>query len=306
MNIRPQNLPELRAEIARLRTDIGTEGISRFQPDSTISARLGISKSDLIEMETANTKEAHLFYVSRDMTDLAGAAAISLPAFALDAQDFPTEQGLIYFDGGIAANWGEHPVTIYAVSWRVLGDFGAAIAYYTDVKSFRSSMPYQEFTDAVLRSRGAALDGIWPIDIVRAIASFISEHDERYGETEGVAQNGVARKVWPIVRAALLLMQQPLADSSTVEPDRAARKRLHRAGHEPAPVRVIELRRPKGNGSTGDGDREYHHTWIVRGHWRNHWHPKREVHRPVWIAPHVKGPEGAPLIGGEKVYALKR
>ena len=103
-----------------MRTDIGTEGISRFQPDSTISTRLGISKSDLIDLETANTKEAHLFYVSRGMTDLAGAAAISLPAFALDAQDFPTEQGLIYFDGGIAANWGEHPVTIYAVSWRVL------------------------------------------------------------------------------------------------------------------------------------------------------------------------------------------
>ena len=306
MDIRPQDLPEVRAEIVRLRTDIGTEGIAHFQPDSTISTRLGISKTDLIEMETANTKEADLFYVSRDMTDLATAAAISLPQFALDSQDFPTEQGLIYFDGGIAANWGEHPVTIYAVSWRVLEDFGAAIAYYTDVESFRSSMPYQDFIDAILCSRGASRDGIWPIDIVRAIASFISEHDERYGETEGIAQNGVARKVWPVVRAALLLMQQPLADPSSVEPDRAVRKRLRRAGHEPAAVRVIELRRPKTTGGTGDSDREYHHQWIVRGHWRNHWHPKREVHRPVWIAPHIKGPEGAPLIGGEKVYALKR
>jgi len=24
----------------------------------------------------------------------------------------------------------------------------------------------------------------------------------------------------------------------------------------------------------------------------------------VWIAPYVKGPEGAPLLGGEKVYAV--
>lgn len=307
MDIRPQDLPELRAEIVRLRTDIGTEGISHFQPDSTISACLGIGKTDLIEMETANTEEADLFYVTRDMTDLATTAGTSLPQFALNAQDFPTEQGLVYFDGGIAANWGEHPVSIYAVSWRVLEDFGAAIAYYTDVKSFRTSMPYQEFIDAILRSRGAARDGIWPIDIVRAIASFISEHDERYGETEGIAQNGVARKVWPVVRAALLLMQQPLADSSDIEPDRAARKRLARAGHEPAAVRVIELRRPKTSSSTpSETSREYHHRWITRGHWRQQWHPKRQLHRPVWIAPHIKGPEGAPLIGGEKVYALKR
>jgi hypothetical protein len=69
---------------------------------------------------------------------------------------------------------------------------------------------------------------------------------------------------------------------------------------------VIELRRPKTSSGPGDGDREYHHQWIVRGHWRQQWHPKRQVHRPVWIAPHIKGPEGAPLIGGEKVYALKR
>ena len=102
-------------------------------------------------------------------------------------------------------------------------------------------------------------------------------------------------------------MQQPLADSSTVEPDRAARKRLHRAGQEPAPVRVIELRRSRNTASGhGESDREYHHRWITRGHWRQHWYPKRQVHRPVWIAPHIKGPEGAPLIGGEKVYALKR
>ena len=118
---------------------------------------------------------------------------------------------------------------------------------------------------------------------------------------------GDARKSWlNILKAAWLLMQQPLANVTEVEPDRAVRKRLRRAGAKPATVRVIELRRPKGGGSPGDGDREYHHQWIVRGHWRQQWHPKRQVHRPVWIAPHIKGPEGAPLIGGEKVYALKR
>ncbi|MFD9248535.1 hypothetical protein [Streptomyces bottropensis] len=307
MDIRPQDLPEIRAELARLRTGIGFDGIVQFQSDSTISDRLGIDRVALIELETLNVQEAELFHVSRDMTDLATTAALSLPSFAMDAQDFPAEQGLICFNGGIAVRWGAHPVTVCVVSWRVLAGFGAIIAYYTDVGSFRAAMPYQEPIDAILRSQGVASDGVWPTDIVRTVAAFISEHDERYGETEGVAQDGVAAKAWPAVRAALLLMQQPLAVVSEVEPDRAARKRLRRIGRERDSVRVIELRRPKtAAGVSSDSSREYHHRWITRGHWRQQWFPKREVHRPVWIAPHLKGPEGAPLIGGEKVYAWKR
>lgn len=115
----------------------------------------------------------------------------------------------------------------------------------------------------------------------------------------------VAGHVLPVMLSAWLLMQQSLARITEAEPDRAARKRLRRIGQEPKPVRVIELRRPAHSGS-GDGSREFHHQWIVRGHWRQQWYPARQVHRPVWIAPHIKGPEGAPLIGGEKVYAWKR
>jgi hypothetical protein len=108
------------------------------------------------------------------------------------------------------------------------------------------------------------------------------------------------------MRAAWLLMQQPLAEIEDIEPDRATRKRLRRFGQEPAPVLLIGLRRPKSAADRGDGAREYQHQWIVRGHWRQQWYPKRQVHRPVWIAPHIKGPEGAPMIGGEKVNVWKR
>jgi hypothetical protein len=69
------------------------------------------------------------------------------------------------------------------------------------------------------------------------------------------------------------------------------------------PVRVINLRRRAASTIAGQSDREYHHQWIVRGHWRDQWYASRGVHRPVWIAPHVKGPEGAPMLGGEKVHA---
>ena len=47
------------------------------------------------------------------------------------------------------------------------------------------------------------------------------------------------------------------------------------------------------------------HRWVVRGHWRNQpWGPGRELRRPVYILPHIKGPDGAPLIGGERVTTV--
>jgi hypothetical protein len=43
---------------------------------------------------------------------------------------------------------------------------------------------------------------------------------------------------------------------------------------------------------------------VVRGHWRNQWYPSLNARRPLWIAPYLKGPDDAPLLGGEKVTTL--
>ncbi|MEV6871666.1 hypothetical protein [Amycolatopsis sp. NPDC051128] len=42
----------------------------------------------------------------------------------------------------------------------------------------------------------------------------------------------------------------------------------------------------------------------MRWHWRNQWYPLRGEHRPVWINPHVKGPQDAPLRTGDTVHVL--
>jgi hypothetical protein len=103
-----------------------------------------------------------------------------------------------------------------------------------------------------------------------------------------------------------LLMKQTLTEQHEAVPGRAARRRLERAGYrEPPAVRIIRLRRIE-HAPGGHEDREYHVRWIVRGHWRNQWFPARQLHRPVWIAPHLKGPADAPLIGGEKVNVWNR
>jgi hypothetical protein len=37
--------------------------------------------------------------------------------------------------------------------------------------------------------------------------------------------------------------------------------------------------------------------WQVRGHWRNHWHPKAGKHERIWISTHAAGPiDGRPIV----------
>lgn len=308
MDIRPQDLPELRAELARhMASERAHVQLGRFDENrmTTGESIVGnISAADLQRDETARLEGAELFYVSAEMTELAKAAAESLPFFDLERADLPSEHGFMFFAEPFASysNEGKPNAKVQACCWMVVGSNTLWLSFYTDWHSwleecrgagtFRSDaiefclkadhwLYLETFVFAPLAGR-REVDGPWAED-AREI---------------GVLEN--------VVRAAWLLMQQPVTNEDAVEPDRAIRKRLRRAGYEPKPVRVIELRRPKGSTSAGGASRDYQHQWIVRGHWRQHWYPKRQVHRPVWIAPHIKGPEGAPLIGGEKVYAWKR
>lgn len=42
----------------------------------------------------------------------------------------------------------------------------------------------------------------------------------------------------------------------------------------------------------GDGTREFHCRWLVRGHWR-----RLSAERKTWVKPYIKGPAGAPWRG---------
>lgn len=124
----------------------------------------------------------------------------------------------------------------------------------------------------------------------------------------GVVAKGVSGiAVWAqLLRATWLLMAQSVAAHDHAIPDRNDRRKLARAGYDNPEVRVIRLRYSSSQKSDASVDRTYRHRWIVRGHWRQQWYSSVSDHRPVWIAPHVKGPDGAPLLTGDKVYDLVR
>lgn len=118
----------------------------------------------------------------------------------------------------------------------------------------------------------------------------------------------LAEEHFGIMVVLSLLLQQPGTDNlltrTSVEADRSTRKRYRHHDREAPQVRVINLRYPVGDSDKPGHD--YHHRWVVRGHWRHQWYPSIEAHRPVYIAPHVKGPKDAPLLGGSKVYQVVR
>jgi hypothetical protein len=42
-------------------------------------------------------------------------------------------------------------------------------------------------------------------------------------------------------------------------------------------------------------DPRWGYQWIVSGHWRRQYYPASDAHKPVYIAPYVKGPADKPL-----------
>ena len=104
-----------------------------------------------------------------------------------------------------------------------------------------------------------------------------------------------------------LLMQQTLAWIESQHPPRALRRQGARRGLPASRITVVKLRKIEKAPDKESGDMvAWTHRWLVNGHWRQHWYPSTSEHRPMWIAPHVKGPADKPFIAKDRVIAWVR
>lgn len=110
-----------------------------------------------------------------------------------------------------------------------------------------------------------------------------------------------------------LASQPNVVNLSEQQPTRPQRREAQRKGYSAAPIRVVSLRGHvyEGAGASREtvegssGRRTYRVRWPVEGHWRNQaYGPGRAYRRPTYIAPYIKGPEGAPLRKGSTVHVL--
>ena len=207
-----------------------------------------------------------------------------------------------------------HQIKIYGVSWSHLpgGDEGGPAPAGGVWMSFYSTSNLPDLmgeTSVSLSSLLGSASSVLPPLIVDNEA--VTPWCPPGGDPERFAlpatthtTHGWARLVFALFRLAA---QVGLGEQVTETTSRAERRRTARAELPERDVRVVRLRgRQSDRDSAGAGapGRDYQHRWIVRGHWRQQWYPSVESHRPIWINAHAKGPDGAPLLGGERVTVV--
>lgn len=285
--------------------------------------------SDIVEHITNVVGEASAFFVEGTMTDMitwAAAGLDSTDTFRFD--EVPVERGFVYFENPLVIKEVRgRDMLIHAVLWTPIwnreNDSGDVVAGY----AFYAFNDYRVRPDEIAKqliADGYNIDryGRWGF-----VGVFSAVDRQRVGPTtlglteskreEIIADGGQPHEFTNftrLVHAYFLLLNQTIVDSYEAEIGRQYAKRAKRAGI-PASVTVVRLRRIINTEAHGETEVEWHHQWIVRGHWR--WqhvsknHPLAEQYGDgyrarVWVRPHVKGPEDKPLHVSEKVYALIR
>ena len=217
---------------------------------------------------------AATYWVTRQMTELAVKASETMPA---DAEVLPpTLDGFVFFDAPVTyTNMDEVADELRAIHWN----------------SAEVVVPFLNWGgDLVFGLPTALVGGPWEDDKADRARQFLAR----------------------LTKSCWALMQQRIATTEAVRPDRHARRRLGRLGVPPEVepvVQVITLRKPAGASRDTNEEHAYvdwSHRWLVDGHWRNQWVPSKAEHRLTWIAPYVKGPEDKPLIVKDKVYRWQR
>lgn len=226
-------------------------------------------------------QNAPLWWVGRDMKTLCVDTVNSGPV-EVEATVLPTATGFIVFEGGFLVT--TPGLLINAVSWE-------------------STLGRDGDTDLMLRLFS---------DDPRATENLIDKQLP-IAPIGGVISDGsVDAAVAALINVAFALMDQPSVTSV-----QQARWDHRTDGPRPASlpevskVKMIILRRPptardpekEGEG----GGREYHHRWIVRGHYRNQaYGPHHSLRRRQWIPPYVAGPADAPLAEKTAVRVWRR
>lgn len=117
---------------------------------------------------------------------------------------------------------------------------------------------------------------------------------------------GVNNIVVALLFAGREFTRQRIASKEPVLLPRAARRRAARDSEELPDIRMIQLREREASIWHSAIDRQYHHSWIVRGHWRRLHEPrKKDGAVATWIESYVKG-QGPLLQPREPIFAVTR
>lgn len=141
----------------------------------------------------------------------------------------------------------------------------------------------------------------YPKDLVSVEGSLIQADDH------GLVLQAVPMPAAQAILSALLYMQESYVMTETrAYSTKGATTRGGKPEKHHGKITVVNLRKRvyQGKETQGESSRSYSCQFRVRTHWR---HYKKQLKSGKWmtrIPPYIKGPEGAPLKTGEKIYRV--
>lgn len=279
---RPADVPDLRD--GWIADDAGWETLRRAASAYELA---GFHTFESVDWFRDAMRTATLWWVDEAAVALLDHARRTMPPTTLTPELIPAPAGFVAFEApltGIDAQTGEATIAADVLMWH-LARVGPARA------------PAVSILQATATARRL-------IPLGRA--------DWKVGETSGSAEwathpasrASIEEDQRTVAALWILSSQKNLTVPVTDVPPRGVLRRARRFDpHRPDPVvRCVYLPQHGSGAGGGPVDRRYHHRWVVSGHWRQQaYGPGRVLRRPTWIAPHVKGPDDAPLLTTPKV-----
>lgn len=240
---------------------------------------------------------APLYTWRQDLLDAAYSAAQGLPAPVTFSQNLrPSESGLYLFEKAIRIQDCAKPIT--AVLWSALTETHTLFWAYIDT------------TGTTWRDMGPV--GAYAVfglsDGCNALMTGPGVYDAREVQRETDWPRTSSDALMRFMLASWLWLGQKVVRVDRPDVSRAARKCAARQTVNSS-VNVVVLRRSDTSRDNPEHQShiEYSCQWLVRGHWRKQYYPSSGEHRPLWIEPHIKGPEDKPLKPPtETVYSVSR
>lgn len=298
-----------------------------------------VTPQEFTNMERLKAEQGAAFWCAPDMLDVVEAAMGSLPNVELRNSDLPAPVGVLLLPRPVVVgDTNGKNIEVSLLMWApyVYSDRDAALRVAPpEAKESNDGILLTTYTD--LQALGeddhrAELEAMRDNGYQRHLGSrylffsldqwdFSDRWDATFNEWDFNDKNdgGGSRDAFPramdlrkFFAAFVLLSNQRVATHQRRTPDRATRRAFQRAVNTDLipTVDVVTLRRAKLEDDGSEGpiihDVEWSHRWLVTGHWRNQWYPKEGRHKPVWIAPYVKGPDDKPFVQKKRVYRLVR
>lgn len=246
------------------------------------------------------SRSAETIALPRTLCQIVQAQSPNYPGNTVHAEDVLFPSGWAHFTEPIThAEWGDLPIR--SLLWWTHTTTGGPFdegSLAVSMISFTPTKAYEGVTSEMLNQAPRVTPNFaltWQLDREGGLAQ-----SRRNSERQRAVQ--LYMTLWAVLRQRMVetavvpqVMPKQFATAQKRTPQRINQS-----------TRVLRLsastrhqaREYSGQGNTLSPD----YSFWVRCHWRNHWYPKKEIHKPKLIMPFVKGDQSSPPRHQDRIW----